>query len=267
MLAFPPLALALCGLESLYPANDQGLLAAAPWVRSIGFRALQLNGAAVGLRARDLTRTARKDVAAVLKRTGLELSGIDLWIPPEHFADPAHADRAAAAVVAAIELAADLRRFVMQDHPVSVDVILGRPGSPPPDRELLSAIETQADRCNVRIADHALPRTQAAGGATISPLGIGLDPAAVLLTGGDPIKEATTLGSRLAAARLSDARAGVRVSITDDGRGGGLDLQHYAVALHSSGFAGHVVADVRALADPGAGARAAAETWKVQTPP
>ncbi|MEM7756072.1 MAG: hypothetical protein AAF297_10600, partial [Planctomycetota bacterium] len=63
-------------------------------VSAMGARAIQLDATRAGLRPRDLERSARRDLAATMRREELAFSGVDLWIPPHHFVDPDRADRA-----------------------------------------------------------------------------------------------------------------------------------------------------------------------------
>ena len=86
----------------------QSLRALAPWAAQAGYRDLQLDAAAAGLRPRELGRSARRDLASMLRRSGLGCSGVDLWIPAAHFADPARSDRAVSAVLDALEFAHEL---------------------------------------------------------------------------------------------------------------------------------------------------------------
>ncbi len=167
---------------------------------------------------------------------------------------------------------------------------------------LRAQIEERAATCGVCIADHAWPAhtyvadavsssipieesgknrnkpdagvsspKRGSGGVNAdSPLGIGLDPAAVLLAGGDPVRiasssapgataEAASLPRRLYVARLTDASSIGRVPIGV--RGGRLDTLAYGVALVTSGYRSHVVVDVRGLPTPESAARRASEQW------
>ncbi|MFT3684963.1 MAG: hypothetical protein QM783_08570 [Phycisphaerales bacterium] len=72
---------------------------------------MQLDGTVAGMRARELDRSARRDVAATLKREGAAFSGIDLWVPERHFVEAAHVDRAVRAVSEACGLAGEVARL------------------------------------------------------------------------------------------------------------------------------------------------------------
>lgn len=115
-------------------------------VREMGFAHVQLSAAQNGLRPRELDQSARRDLLATLRRRELSVSGIDAWIPPEHFLDTAHVDRAVGAVLDAIDLAGDLGR---------VPVSLGLPG------ELVDAVCSvlveRADHRGVGLAEHGVP--------------------------------------------------------------------------------------------------------------
>ncbi|GAB5495691.1 MAG: hypothetical protein Phyf2KO_07710 [Phycisphaerales bacterium] len=86
-------------------ASARGLIG---WVNKLGYRAIALDSTHPELRARSLDRSARRDLAASLKRSQLCLSGVDVFVPAKHFADRENADRATAAVLGAIELAREL---------------------------------------------------------------------------------------------------------------------------------------------------------------
>jgi sugar phosphate isomerase/epimerase len=241
MVPRPPLSVSLAGLSARADAPWAGS-ARAPieWAASGGFRAVRLDAAA--LRARDLDRSARRDLAALLKRLSLGCQGLDLWIPPGHFTDAANADRAVQAAISAAELAADLRALLGASGVVTLALTL-------PEKGAESAIATLAERAatfGVTLADHAFPLSEPSGMLARQPgsaVGIGIDPAAVLMGGGDPAAESSRAGRLLAAARLSDASALGRVA-PGEGR---LDELAYLVALSTAGYRGDIALDLRSL--------------------
>lgn len=261
-----PISLAIAGLQ-LRPGVDAGapdeLRATLALARQAGFRAIQLNAAATGLRPRDLDRSARRDLAAALRRAELGFSGLDLWIPPEHFLRGEHMDRAVAAVAAALSLASDL---------ATLAVGVGGPaiaGGAAPGRVLsvilpkdiqpaaLADLAREADAAGVRLADHAWPaRPAAAAGPRPA---IGLDPAAALMGGGDPVAGALAAGAALATARLSDATSAGRTA--PGAPGGRLDLMAYAVSLQAAGYTAPVVADLRGVRDQPAAVLSVPAAW------
>lgn len=124
----PDLACSLRGLAvstEVEATSARGLIG---WVSKVGYREVALDGTHPELRARFLDRSARRDLAASLKRSQLGLSGVDVFVPDKHFADREHADRATAAVYGAIELARELGSlgagsdavvcFALPDEPV-----------------------------------------------------------------------------------------------------------------------------------------------------
>ncbi|MBX3403357.1 MAG: sugar phosphate isomerase/epimerase [Phycisphaeraceae bacterium] len=237
----PPLSIALCGLGPTGPGRGD-VREQIAWVRSRGVDAVHLNAAAPGVRARDLDRSGRRDLAAVLRRSGLRLGGVDLWIPPEHFADPAQVDRAMASLMATLELAGEIGALV--NGPADGSVV----GAVLPESlaaDHLAALAGHAERTGARVADHALPPRQATG-----PIGAGLDPSACLATGVDPVMTASRHARGMFAARLSDVSrmaGGGRVPVGS--RDGSLDAPAYAVALSTGGFEGRLAIDLRGLAD------------------
>jgi sugar phosphate isomerase/epimerase len=237
----PPLSIALSGLGPTGPGRGDVRQQIA-WVRSRGVDAVHLNSAAPGIRARDLDRSGRRDLAAVLRRHGLRLGGVDLWIPPEHFADPARVDRAMASLMATLDMAGEVGALVNGSVEGSVVGVM-LPGSLAADQ--VAVLAEHATDTGVRIADHALPPRTSTGN-----LGVGLDPAACLASGIDPAATASRCGRCVFAARLSDVSripGGGRVPV---GSGeGSLDVTAYAVALFTAGFGGRLAIDLRGLAD------------------
>lgn len=236
------------------------------WARSIGAPAVQLNAATPGIRPRDLDRSARRDLAATLRREGLNCSGLDLWIPPEHFTDAAHADRAVASVLGAIDLAADLAALaggsIVSTRPVRPGVVsLLLPAETPAD--LLAAITERAQSRGVLLADHHWPPRDSSSSALL----IGLDPVAILSAREDPAASAAKLAARAASARIADlARSigqtpGTRVEL---GRGQ-FDHFAYLVSLAAASYTGSAVIDCRGLRDPARSAAAAIATLKSLT--
>lgn len=217
-----------------------GAKAALRWAGGLGFRAVSLDGTA--LRARDLDRSARRDLAATLRRLGLTLAGIDLWIPPGHFADPPHVDRAVAAVVGALELAGELRDLDAGTTPV-ISVAL----SDNTDAGTVSALRAASEGVDVPLADHAWPAHES--------LGVGLDPVTVLLAGDDPVAQAAALGDRLVAARLSDADGAGRAE-----PGETLDLLAYRATLDIAQIRS-VALDLRGLPEQERAAQRAKQNW------
>lgn len=255
MIPRPPLSLSLAGLAARDDAPWAGSARdAIEWAARTGFRAVRLD--ATVLRARDLDRSARRDLSSLLRRLSLDCPGVDLWIPPQHFTDAARADRAVSAAAGAIELAGDLRTLAGSKGPMTVALAF-------PDKGADGIVNQLAERAatwNITIADHAFPIGEPsailarAAGASVW---IGIDPAAILMGGGDPGTEASRAGRALAAARLSDASALGRVA-PGTGR---LDELAYLVALSTAGYGADVCLDLRGLPDQERVAAAALTRW------
>ncbi|MCA3006322.1 MAG: hypothetical protein LW650_06985 [Planctomycetaceae bacterium] len=265
MLPNQPLSLALAGL--LWPPPDapastgaasapaevdaERLRPALTWAARAGFRCVQLSAAAPGLRARDLDRSARRDLAATLRRQGLALSGLDLWIPPEHFRLADRQDRAVSATLGAIELTTELVR--LDGGPAARPVLaVGLPADIPD--AVLSTLTNHAAHHGCTLADHAWPRTASSAAAG---LGKGVDPAAVLMAGGDVLQAAAS--GPLASARLSDVTFAGRCG--PGSPGGRLDLLAYHAALHAANWLSWVTLDLRLVPDQPRAAARAAEAW------
>ncbi|MFN0131652.1 MAG: sugar phosphate isomerase/epimerase family protein [Phycisphaerales bacterium] len=216
------------------------------WAASIGARAVQIDAALVGVRPRQLDRSARREVAALMRRAELAVSGLDLWIPPAHFGDGVKAGRAVEAVVAAMELATELTGLVGGGTRGVVSVELPESG------EVRAELSRRAQELGALLADHGT--MAASGGAAEGPIGVGIDPATVMASGGDPVTVAARAGTRLMSARLSTWASGQRVSPTFPGQG--LDIAAYVAAAHVAGYRGAMVADLRGVAKQAEAARA-----------
>lgn len=238
-------------------ANTQPGLALAPWrdqpvreavalAAGLGYRAVALDATHPQVRPRSLDRSARRDLAALLRRHEVDLAGIDLWLPVEHLASGPHAERAAEAVVWAIGLVRELAGLV----PSKTVVNLTLPSEADP--EALAAIDAASERLGVSVANHAWPAAESGT--------LGLDPALAIMAGASPAKAVTTLGGRLASVRLCDAGASGRVPV--GAPGGSLDVVAFAASLSISAPLAAVVADVRMLPDPAGAAAAALASWR-----
>lgn len=215
--------------------------------------AVQLDATLAGIRPRDLSQRARKDLAALIARQGLQLAGVDLFLPRQHYTDPQHVDRAVTATLAAIELAADLGKATLS---------LGLPVAEVSEEVRRTLVEA-ADGRGVRLAVHAEDQLDALKAwleaVDQHALGAGLDPAACLARSLKPVRTAAMLGKRLAVARLSDVTGGALRCAVGEGE---LELAAYRVAVDlAPSRAGPVVLDLRGVEDPIKAARAAAAAW------
>lgn len=143
----PDLACSLRGLAASADVEATSARGLIDWVGRGGFQAVALDATHPELRARALDRSARRDLAASLKRSGLQLTGLDVFIPARHFADREHADRATSAVLGAIELVRELG--TLGAGPSAV-VCLDLPDEPVEGVEM--EIGAQAERLNVSVA-------------------------------------------------------------------------------------------------------------------
>jgi len=239
----PDLSLSLAGL-----ANDPaapwagGPRRAIEWAAGLGYRAVQLDATAAGIRPRELDRSARRDLAALLRRHELSVSGLDLWAPASHFAHGPDTGRALAAVAAAAELAAELRTLIGGSSRAVVAIALAAK----PAEGVLTALAGASEHTGAAIADHAWPPAHEA---------VGIDPAAMLLAGADPAAEILRLAAVPVTARWTDLGPAGR---TARGRGR-LDVLAYDVALTTRGVPGPRIVDLRDLKDQRAAAVGALE--------
>jgi sugar phosphate isomerase/epimerase len=228
--------------------DDSGdaIKAALDQIAELQLRFVQISATMAGLRPRDLDHTARRDVLAALRRRELSLSGLDAWIPPAHFLEPAHVDRAVQAMSEIIEFAADLGRV-----PVSVTL--------PHDEatlEAISALARLADRLGVPVADHSIEPSP------IESVGVGIDPAAHFANTSDPLGAIHAAApQRLVSARLCDLHtSGMRgpVGVAGQSR---LDVTAYRVALEVNGYRRPVVIDARQWNEPWRGVEQTMTVW------
>jgi sugar phosphate isomerase/epimerase len=247
MVGLENLALALAGIDhrALGIADDNPVRDLLDLAAARGVRAVQLSAAAPGARPRDLDRSGRRDLAAAMRRRGLALAGVDLWIPREHLLDPAVADRALSAIADAIDFAgelAPLAGLVPRGDGPAIALSVALPAELAPS--VRSELDRRAQSQGVALADHT--PAPADGAAPIGTAGV--DPAALLAVRRDPAGEVIRLGPRLGAARLSDlSDLGLRVVPGEPG--GRLDLLSYGVALVTAAYPRPVPIDLRGVAD------------------
>ncbi len=218
----------------------------------LGYRGIALDMTAPGVRPRDLDRSARRDLAALLRRHELIFAGGDLWIPPSHFADPANTDRAIAAVTASLGLAREIASLVPGS---SANVSISLPAEPAAD--VLETLIAAARTLGARLADTRPRADSNINSQNADAIGVGVDPASLLLAGLDPAVEIARLGALVANARISDADHAGRSPLG----AGRLDLHAYKISLTLADDAVPIIADMRGLPNPAAAARAALDRW------
>lgn len=253
MLSFPEPAVAISGLPARADAMwKAGTADACAWVRDGRIRGIALDAARPDCRARELGRSARRDLAAMVRRAELELAGIDLWIPPEHFLDDARAERAFEAVRLNAELAAELARLVGGDSRAVVSVQL----PPSLDDATRAELGQHADRFGAVLADHTPGPIRAAPG-----LVVGVDPAACIMAGESAGKRAVA-GGASSSLRLSDMNSTGRCAVGSEGAR--LDLKGYAGACLTVGGVGRhwITIDTRGIHDPARGVAQGLTGWR-----
>jgi sugar phosphate isomerase/epimerase len=251
----PPLSVTLAPLVR---PGGTGVRRAIERVASMGFRSVQLSAAQQGLRPRELSRRARQDVLATLSRNGLMLGGLDLMIPHRDWLEPATQDRATAAALAALDLAADLGQV-----PLCMTLPVERLGD-----DIAEALLTAADARGVLLTVHAEHDLDALADWLSRhdqpKLGAGLDPAALLAEGHDPSDVVVRFAEPLRVARVDDhattsvASAGGRCAVG----GGDLDVLAYRAALSTCRSLRGIVMELRGLSDPVAALQAGARVWE-----
>lgn len=226
-------------------SSGDAIKAALDRIAALRIRHVQIAATMQGLRPRNLSRSARRDLLASLRRRELLLSGVDAWIPAAHFADAAHVDRAMQTASEIIDLAADLGR---------VPVSLALPAHASEEAIVRLLIE-QAHRVGVALADHAVPPSP------LEAVGCGIDPAAWLSLGKDPVAAVHGAAGRLSSARLVDLlRSGMRGPIGNSGDGR-LDVAAYKIALAVCGYQKPMVIDARQWSEPWHGVEQTMNAW------
>jgi len=209
--------------------------------RSAGARAVTPDATAPGWRPRDLDRSARRGLAATLRRLELRLAGLDLFIPPGHLADPATVDRAAEAVRAAAGLLAELAALTPADTVLSLE----RPEGAP--EEVSQALADHAQNLGVTLVDFSPAPT---------PWARGLDLARVLAAGQDP------------ASRIATPPAPAVIRVADRGATGPCTLGQgklgaaaVRATIDTVAPGAVTVLDLTGLPDPAAAAASALRLW------
>jgi len=227
-------------------------------ITNLGYRGVQWPATQPTLRPRDFDAGALRGLKSELKRLELTCSGLDVWIPPGHFLDPALLDRAVAALDAAIAFAAGVAE-VTGDRPVVCTLFPSKAERKNSGRsgealdEAVTALAALAEREGIAIADHAVD--PAAG------IGFGVDPAACLASGVDPVARVLAAGNDLCSARLVDLfRSGLRGPVGESGESR-LDVSAYRATLDIVGFRRAVVVDARQWREPLSGLTKSLERW------
>ncbi|MFO0787801.1 MAG: hypothetical protein U0573_15795 [Phycisphaerales bacterium] len=212
----------------------------------LGEPRLQLDATMAGIRPRELDRSGRRDLAALLRRSGVFCSGLDVLIPGAHFSDSAQADRALSAAVGAVELLAELGTLGAADSRVLCITL--------PEKPVAGVVEALSEAARDRavlIADLSAP------GLNRAPIGPGLDCVRAIVAGADPVAAAA---AGPLAVRLCDWDGTQRVA--PGARGGRLDLRALRGALSVSAPSAAVIVDVAGMRSPREAAMAGARAWR-----
>jgi sugar phosphate isomerase/epimerase len=232
-----------------------------------GFASVQLDATLPGLRPRELSGQGRRDLLGLFKRRDMILAGLDLFIPRRDLLDKAKVDRAMSAILAGIELAADLGRQLLS---------LALPVNELSEPTLATIVEA-ADARGVTLAVHAEDQLQALRDwvtrVDLPVLGMGMDPAGVLAHHDTADEMVHRHARKLVGARLSDfqvtgggndaSRSGLRCQVGQ----GELNLPDYRLALElATGRHGPVVLDLRQMENVMLAATQGKEAWDTATP-
>lgn len=226
-------------------------------IAELGFSAVQIDATLPSLRPRELDITARRDLLATIRREGLSLAGVDFFIPAEHYSTPEHVDRAVHSATLACVLAGDLDRV-----PLSLNLPLQNA-----DPAILQTLFEQADINGISVAIHDETQIEQLMQWQLREApphaGAGLDPAALLIRGKDPVKTTQQLAGSLRIARLSDASTGQSDGTRQIVGTGSLDIMTYRLSIDlAPQRIGPVVLDLRGLRSPIQAMQAANKAWQ-----
>lgn len=233
----PVLACALRGVSRRVGGARAGLA----WCAARGVRRVMLDATDRELRPRTLDRSARRDLAALLRRHELETTGIDLLVPAEHFEDGALVDRALSAAVAAVGLVSELASLGACGPDPAVCVAVGAQT----DEAVLESLSSAGERGGVRV----VLLTPMEG---VSPIALELGP--MVRAGVDGAGRIAALGTRVGL---------VRVDRFDRSTLSAVPGCVAALSVVSPGAIG--VADLTDSADPSRAWEACAAAWRGPT--
>ncbi len=145
----PELACAMRGLHAIPDVPHTSGRGIVDWIAGRGFRAVALDAVHPDLRPRSLDRSARRDLAASLRRRGLMLAGVDVMVPASHFAGAEHVDRALSAAQNAIGFAQELGSLLGATEPV---VCLALPDEP--TEGVIESLRAASEDAGVVLAVH-----------------------------------------------------------------------------------------------------------------
>ena len=238
-------------------------------LHSRGFRGVQLSAADPQSRPRDLSRSAIRDLAATARRREVAIRGLDLWIPPAHFSDPATSQRVVDAFDAAIQCCEAFGRIPLSTR-FPGDAGATGDTEDSIDRAVVQAIRDQADRFGVTLADHVVidqeSRSDAIAAATRATDGFGIDCAQWLADGISPVRGIPDFGTRVASVRLVDLlQSGMRGPVGERGDAR-LDVQALRAVLSLRGTddalsSVPIVIDARGWTDPWSGVEQSARVF------
>ncbi len=236
----PDISVSLAGVAFEGPPRTR-LIAGISWIATLGVRIAHLDATAPGTRPRELDRSAQREIASMLRRESLGFSGVDLWIPREHFVLDAHADRAVSAAMEAIGFAGTVGSLVHSGRAPVVSLALPAGAS-----DVRTLLADASARAGVRIADHAWPPDESA--AQHDHLGIGIDPAEIIGSSDtrSPSRALAANASRVVSARLSDTDGTARVPAGE----GSLNVFEYVASAITCGLDSPFIVDLRELDHP-----------------
>ncbi|MBA4120774.1 MAG: hypothetical protein C0513_08805 [Isosphaera sp.] len=266
-----PLSLAAGSLDLPGLGSDPAdrLRAALAWAAGAGLSGVLIDATRPGLRPRDLDRSGRREIAALLRRHQLAFVGLDLPVPPEHFSSPAHAERALSAAHAAAALAAELHALTADiaspalrapRAPIALELPAGAPAA------LRAELARAAEHTGVWFADAGPARTPQPDASPATPptpsngpLRDAIDVGRALLDRLDPAAAVARSGPRLALLRLAEVTNHGPIPIgVPPSR---LDVLALRIALETSGAPAAVVLDLTGIADPAAACASAHAAW------
>lgn len=253
------------GLSPLRTATTS-VEARARLVRDAGLSRVTMSAAETGMRPRDLSRSARRDIAAQLRKGGVSCIGVELWIPQRHFAEGEHQQRAVDALTDAIRYAAEMSELT--DGAAALHTSLPLATDEDSSEQLPTVIHPctravldDAASHGVDVIDHGVFGTSDQGMS--AGCSIGIDCSLEVMRASDPVDKLLHHSSRVRSLRLSDAVGGSRVRIGS----GDLDMFKLIITWSTLREKPALVIDLRGIESPEIALTATIDAYESMLPP
>jgi len=181
----------------------------------LGFRAVEMTTVSGDLAPSSLSASGRRHVRRLVEHHGLTLAALAADLPGLRLHDARTVDERVARTCQVVDLAVDLRVPVVS---TSVSV-LTNPANGAPMEMVLEALRRIGEHADARGVTFAL-RPTSEGGARLrrvlddlrcSAIRVGLDPAAMVMAGINPVADFEQLAEQISLVHLRDGTAGTEI--------------------------------------------------------